>query len=55
MNPEPALTSRAFVATQESSLRIAITIDGQTLHATLTNSQANQDLIAQLPQTLAMR
>ena len=41
--------------TQESSLRIAITIDGRTLNATLTNSQANQDLIEQLPQTLEMR
>jgi hypothetical protein len=41
--------------TQESSLRIAITIDGQTFHATLTNSQASQDLVEQLPQTLEMR
>ena len=36
-------------------MRIAITIDGRTFHATLTNSQANQDLIEQLPQTLEMR
>jgi hypothetical protein len=41
--------------TQESSLRITITIDGQTFHATLTNSQANHDLIEQLPQALEMR
>jgi hypothetical protein len=36
-------------------LRITITIDGQTFHATVTNSQASQDLIEQLPQTLEMR
>jgi hypothetical protein len=36
-------------------LRITITIDGQTFHATLTNSEAVQDLIAQLPQTVEMR
>jgi hypothetical protein len=36
-------------------LRITITIDGQTFHASVTNSQASQDLIEQLPQTLEMR
>src|SRR5256885_15390226 len=36
-------------------MRIAITIDGQPFHATLTNSQASQDLVEQLPQPLEMR
>ena len=36
-------------------MRIAITIDGQTFRATLTISQASQDLIEQLPQTVEMR
>jgi hypothetical protein len=36
-------------------MRIAITIGGQTFHATLTYSQANHDLIEQLPQALEMR
>jgi hypothetical protein len=38
-------TSSTPGPTQESSLRVTITIDGQTFHATLTNSQANHDLI----------
>jgi hypothetical protein len=42
-------------ATKEESMRIEITIDDQRLQATLDNSAASRDLLAQLPQTVEMR
>ena len=39
---------------QEDSVRIKITIGGQVFHATLSDSPAAHDLIAQLPVTIEM-
>lgn len=36
-------------------MRIRITIDGQQFHASLDDSAAGRDLIAQLPQSVEMR
>ncbi len=40
---------------QENNLDIQVTIDNQTFQATLTDSAAARDLMAQLPVTLDMR
>ena len=42
-------------ATEEHSMRIEITIEDQPFQATLDDSAASRDLLAQLPQTVEMR
>jgi len=42
-------------ATQKESMRIEIAINDQRLQATLYDSAASRDLLAQLPQTVEMR
>jgi hypothetical protein len=42
-------------ATEEESMKIEITIEGQRFQATLDDSAASRDLLAQLPQTVEMK
>jgi hypothetical protein len=49
-------THQATPSTSEAhSMRIEITIEGQRFEATLDDSAASRDLLAQLPQTVKMR
>ena len=48
-------TARKSESGQENNLDIQVTIDNQTFQATLTDSAAARDLMAQLPVTLDMR
>ena len=48
-------TARGSESGQESNVDIRVTIDNQRFQATLTDSAAARDLIAQLPATLDMR
>ncbi|MCD4523378.1 cyclophilin-like fold protein [Nocardioides sp. cx-173] len=47
-------TGRSDAAEEESSMRIQITIGKQRFDATLTESAATRDLVAQLPVTIEM-
>jgi hypothetical protein len=47
-------TTRADAAEQETSMRIRITIGEQRFDATLSESAATRDLLAQLPVTIDM-
>ena len=48
-------TTQALQTTEEDTVDIRITVDGQPFEATLVDSPAARDLVAQLPATIEMR
>ncbi len=51
----PSVTGRGPQTTEEDTVDITITVDGQAFSATLVDSAAARDLVAQLPATVEMR
>ena len=52
---QPGPDTPATTPDEDAAMKIQITIDGESFQATLDDSDASRDLVAQLPQTIDMR